>query len=471
MPMLPEFIPLDKQKEMFVVSSWRDSPKTSTPIPALAANQPISPALLPAAQFEKEGEQQGKTQRPRKGKGRSRNQPSQRQPDVEDFFVNIIPPPGVTFANLKEELRLCSATPLHIYDIGLPYTLSCRKSAGGSGVSDAHNGIVAPRTDGNQTLGEGINPRLSVADVSPSQTPNTNASAAAGDCANDMASPVMPGISLPPSIPSEIMNKGYLISILFAESTESGKISEMLKKKWPEATVSVVPRNRSILNASLVLKGLPNLTKTELVIEELDKIMPHKPSYIRLHRGERGVFKSVIFIKYPNREIAEECKLRLERIYLGPRPLKVEFKKKEKSSVEKEEGVTLQQLVRDLRVSVEHEGFRYQRSDLNKDDLKTLKQLCNSYGLSFELDDHTLTVRRILPQSGRPSPALRPHLNGSPMRTLNATLPTPGTLEPMDFRGIRHWRELTTQRVTLGIVRPKEPGSVSPFASGRGRPI
>ncbi|KAG8342219.1 hypothetical protein TRVL_06955 [Trypanosoma vivax] len=134
--------------------------------------------------------------------------------------------------------------------------------------------------------------------------------------------------------------------------------------------------------------------------------MPHKPSYIRLHRGECGVFKNVIFLKYPNLEIAEECKLRLERLYIVSRQLRVEFKKKEKTTVEREESVMLQQIVRDLRVSAEHEGFKYRRCELSKKDMKLLRQLCHSYGLVFEPGEKVVTVHRVLSASGRPSPAL-----------------------------------------------------------------
>ncbi|EAN79548.1 RNA-binding protein, putative [Trypanosoma brucei brucei TREU927] len=471
MPVLPEFIPLGKQKEMFAVSSWRDSPQASTPALSNVANQPMSPALLPAAQCEKDVGQQGKGQRTRKSKGRGKNQSSQRQPDVEDFFVNFVLPPGISFANIKEELQLFATTPLHIYDVGPPHTLLVKKSTGAVGNADADVSAASQQADGTAPLIDKGVSKCAAHEQSPIRTPNIMCGVTA-DCSGEVAGAAMPGISLPPSIPAETLSKGYLISLLFAESSEAEKVSELLKKKWPQSTVTIVPRNRSMLNASLVLKGLPNLPKTEVIIEELDKIIPHKPSYIRLHRGERGVFKNVVFIKYPNREIAEECKLRLERLYIGSRPLKVEFKKKEKPAAEKDEGMTLQQLVRDLRVSSEHEGFRYQRSDLSKEDLKVLKQLCNSYGLSFDLDDRTVTVRRILPLSGRPSPAMRPAAaNGCASHTLTATMPTPGTLQPMDFRGIRHWRELNSQQVSLGIARPKEPGSVQPFAPGRGRPL
>jgi len=231
--------------------------------------------------------------------------------------------------------------------------------------------------------------------------------------------------------------------------------------------------------ASPVLKGLPSLHKSEIILAELQQQLCHvPPSYVRLHRSERGVFKNVMFIKYPHRSIAEDCKLILERFYLGARPLKVEFKKKSKpdpclpvggggkisstttprplpspqlSSLPHGSGAggggaaaaplssppspspafasststskrkcrrsatppsphaaaaaaaavsdtphLLEKLIRELRVSTEHEGVRLPRHDLRKEDLRVLKQLCQFYGmhLDFHSSDTVLTVKR-----------------------------------------------------------------------------
>ncbi|ORC88723.1 uncharacterized protein TM35_000151540 [Trypanosoma theileri] len=508
MSFLPEFIPLAKQKEMFAVSSWRESPQVTPAAAATAAALPTlpSPATLPAAQCERDNNNPpGKSHRSRRGRGRAKTSAAQRQQDADDYFVNCVLPPGVSFATLKSELLLLSTTPLRAYDIGSPHTLFPRRNGGSAGAAaetgNADNGSVAAAntstatppppqqqqqqqqtTTSNATSTAETPTGASAAqgrkklkpntvEPSPFRTPMVSAGMTAGD---DYESPgaSLPDLSLPPSVPSEILLKGHLISILFAESNEAEKVAEMLLKKWPQATVAIVSRNRSVLNTSLVLKGLPSLAKTERIIEELEKVIPQKPSYIRLHRGERGVFKNVVFVKYHNREIAEESKLRLERFIIGSRPLKVEFKKKEKASTERERIAILQQLVRNLRVSTEHEGFIYQLVDISKDELKALKQLCHSYDLSFELGEHSVTVRRILPGSGRPSPALRPGAaQQSSLSTVNFTQPTPASLRPMGFKGISHWREIRNNAVRLGIARPKGPGDVPPFAPGRGRPL
>ncbi|CCD18740.1 hypothetical protein ERJ75_001710900 [Trypanosoma vivax] len=458
--------------EMLAFSSWRDSPVI--PISNATANlSKQSPAVLPSTHSEKESSSKTQGHRPHRSKGRARNHPSQQHADVEDFFFNCVLPPNVTFATLTTELQLQAVTPLHVFDIGPPQLLLSKRT-GGTGNAEPDGGapVVGSTSDGGSRLADGVTPKTSCNESSAGRTPVTTETplAASGVVVDDrgvMPGAAVPDLALPPSVPSEILQKGHLVSFLFAESSEAEKASDLLLKKWPHATVMIVPRNRALLNASLVIKGLPSLSKTESVIDELEKIMPHKPSYIRLHRGERGVFKNVIFLKYPNREIAEECKLRLERLYIGSRQLRVEFKKKEKTTVEREESVMLQQIVRDLRVSAEHEGFKYRRCELSKEDMKLLRQLCHSYGLVFEPGEKVVTVRRVLSASGRPSPALRPQSSSTATATQSAT----DAFRAMEFRGIRHWRELGSQQTSIGIVRPKEPDNVTPFAPGRGRPV
>ncbi|RNF12603.1 uncharacterized protein Tco025E_06419 [Trypanosoma conorhini] len=531
MPFTPEFIPLAKQKEMFAISSWRDSPQTA------ASMQPmvLSPAALPEAQSEKDGASPSKGgHRSRRGR-RGKNRLSQRQQDLDDFFVNCVLPKGVSFATLNSELNCNATTPLRAYDVGTPRVLFARRNCGmPSGATEQGSAEQASGIDAANSTAAGTTtpapPVLPAGSDSSINNNNNNAAAACAAPASEAGAPILapaaapdvsaevatrgdlttltrklshnavtlspfrtpmalapgatpmtpaddsdespggglpPDLVLPPSVPSEILSRGHLISLLYAESSEAEKASEWLQKKWPQATVMVVARNRSILNASLVLKGLPSLSKTERIIEEVEKVTPQKPSYIRLHRSERGVFKNVVFVKYPNREVAEESKLRLERFFIGSRQLKVEFKKKEKGAAERERETSLQHLVRDLRVSTEHEGFVCQRSELSKDELKLLKQLCHSYGLSFDLTEQKVTVKRILPGGDRHSPALRPGHNTQ----LNWGQPTPGALRPMDFKGIRHWGELRSSYASLGIARPKGPYTVPAFSPGRGRPV
>lgn len=346
MPAIPEFIPLEKNKAIYAVN-WRDSPQTtSTTQPT-----PSSPAATPSAPCEKEGAAQGKGGGGRSRRGRrGRNKLSQRQQDADDFFVKCVLPNGVTFAKLMLELNYHESTPLHAYNIGLPHALLPRQNASATvaaaAVGAENCGVqgtvsaageqqseVAATAAGNGGAAPGKKTKHCAASHSPFFTPKASAASTKMASAEDAdeASSHLPDLLLPPSVPSEIILKGHLITLLFAESSEAEKVGELLQKKWPQATVMVVSRSRSILNASLVLKGLPSLAKTERIIEELETVLPHKPSYVRLHRGERGVFKNVVFVKYRTRDIAEECKLRLERFTIGSRLLKVEFKKKRKS--------------------------------------------------------------------------------------------------------------------------------------------
>ncbi|EPY21396.1 hypothetical protein STCU_08565 [Strigomonas culicis] len=302
------------------------------------------------------------------------------------------------------------------------------------------------------------------------------------------------------------------------------------------ARATVTTRSRLQRNASLVLKGLPNLYRSELIVAEIMKshaaaaaaakaatgrvtsptsnftlssastgtALPlpggaaagkpyfrYCPSYVRLHRGERGAFKNVVFIKYKNREEAEDSKLRLEHLRTGTRLLRVEYKKKvpaagREGADDAEDAARteemLHQLVRDLRVSAEHEGFSYTKSDLSREELKILKQLCQSYGLAFELRDAKVVVRRQLGAAHQmhPTPGSAPARVGSPspgMRpqpTPTWAPKTPAAFASTNYKSIKHWRDVRTQTKethSLGIVRPLGPEDVAPFSAGRGRPV
>eukprot|EP00796_Vickermania_ingenoplastis_P007473 gene7473-5268_t len=291
--------------------------------------------------------------------------------------------------------------------------------------------------------------------------PTVSAGETDGDTTNSAAVAAAAAL-LPPGIPED-----YQISTLFAEEADAVKLVEFMKSRYPMIATKLVPRARAQLNASLVLKGLPSLHKSESILHELHTQPHHPPSYVRLHRSERGVFKNVIFIKYPNRTAAEDAKLWLERLYLGPRPVKVEFKKKSKPIVDASVGsgaggdgsgaatatprqkaghnapvsaaatpamtgvAELEQLVRALRVSTEHEGFHLSKADLTKEELRILKQLCQFYSMRIDLQSSPtlVTVKRHLAApatfnnpgaaavgtttasgttSAKPSPALRP---------------------------------------------------------------
>ena len=417
--------------------------------------------------------------------------------DMDDFFVHILLPVGVAVQTLEFELRT-QTTPLKTIEVGAPKVLFPRKTG-----ANASPGAEAATPN----VSAGSPPAKSAAMPSPFRTPAVN------PMGSDHG---LPPMSLPPAefLPESATlrngsnahateqaasppnpssagvannnnnNNGgsahhsgeFQVSLLFAEKAEAEKTITLVQRRWPTAAVTVASRSRSVLNATLVLKGLPNQAKTETVLAEIQKL-PHTPSYVRLLRSERGIFKGVVFVKYANCEVAEECKLRLEQFVLGSRPLKVEFKKKSSAaSAESEAAIenkrSLQELVRDLRVSTEHEGFHLDRAEVSKEELKVLKQLCQSYGLLFDINEQRATVRRVLGTNGtsseKPSPALRPQAATTP-----AWAPaTPAPLRPMDFKGISHWKDIRSHANTLGICRPLGPEDGKPaFAAGRGRPL
>ncbi|CAG9574592.1 conserved hypothetical protein [Leishmania major strain Friedlin] len=414
-----------------------------------------------------------------------------RSDDVDDFFVHILLPSCVSMQTLEFELQ-AQTTPLKSIEVGLPKVLFPRKPVGGAGgdASPPTTTALAPavasaKIVSSPSCAPAVNPtnnelslplmRLPPADL-PEPAPSESSCAAPPSASAAAAAHVNgDGTASAAAASGEHHGGEYQVSLLFAEKAEAEKTVTFVQRRWPTAAVSLASRSRSVLNATLVLKGMPNQAKTETVLTEMQNL-PHTPSYVRLLRSERGVFKGVVFVKYANCEIAEECKLRLEKFVLGSRPLKVEFKKKSTAAASVSAAVieskrSLQELVRELRVSAEHEGFHLSRSDVAKEALKVLKQLCQSYGLLFDMNDQQVTVRRVLGSNGigseKPSPALRPQSMAPAWAPA-----TPAPLRPMDFKGISHWKDIRSQASTLGIMRPLGPEDGKPaFSAGRGRPL
>lgn len=621
MPGAPEFIPLPKAKEMFALSSWRDSPgihggtsavgTQPSPIPssadapapgghkasltggggthsgpsATAGSLPMMPSSLPPPGGATAGTAAaavggGRTTRRMRGaKGHHQRQKQQQQQqqqwDVDDFFLHVFLPMDVAYEAVLREVQV-HASPLRVMDVGPPILLfpnnrpkekkepapvgggASRSTAAstqkeecvGKPASGVHlTPFATPAVHAVHTAtaavppleedDEGkesrflLPPPEQAMDGSSSASTNSKAGTrVTSPTANVVVDAATTTTSAAEAATAAAAVSGdveelYQVSFLFAEGEEANTMASFVTKRWPTAVVHVVPRNRSLLNASLVLKGLPSMNKTEYILEELEKL-PYGASYVRLHRGERGVYKNVVFAKYADREAAEDSKVRLERVFVGSRPLKVEFKKKSSlqrsdataagcnngngngngavavavavagslgtlpggaTNAEEDEGVAvagaaqaLQQMVRDLRVSTEHEGFSYKREQLSKEEIKLLKQLCQAYGLLFDMSESKVTVRRSLgggattsaaqgaaAHSAAPSPALRSHM---PSPTPMWAPTTPAPLRPMDFKGISHWKDIRREQSTIGICRPVGPeDGVPPFSAGRGRPV
>jgi hypothetical protein len=278
----------------------------------------------------------------------------------------------------------------------------------------------------------------------------------------------IPEMVLPPSVPAKALETEHLLAALYGEQDVAERAAKLLSRKWPHAAFEISSRRRSSLNATLVIKGLPFATNCEKLVEEIARLQ-HKPSYFRMHRSERGVFKCVVFVKFTTRAAAEYSKLELERLVVGSRSLRVEFKKKFRADQDSDRFVQLaglEQAVRELRQSTTHEGFFYSKGSVSKEEVKYLKQLCVSYDLLFDASGDQVTVKRkIASDTTKRSPALRP-VSSTP----SWSPATPGSLLPMDFKGIRHWKEVR-QAASLQIERPIGPGDVPPFGAGRGKRI
>lgn len=401
----PQFIPIKRGKECLAVSSWRDSPSTKPQSPP--------PTTPPTAAEDKKTRRRGKSKGPQ-------------CEEFDDFIVRCVVP-GVPAAEIEDFVGSCDVKPLRVMDIGQPRSVPLKRLE-----AEGDPAQESPLTAGNDLHDE------------------------------------VPSMVLPPNVSTCALDQGHLVCLMYAEHEAASCCAVAIKKKWIDASTEITARKRASLNASLVMKGLPFTTKCDKLVEELEKLT-FKPSYVRLHRGERGVFKCVVFVKYPNRSVAEHSKLELERLTVGSRPLRVEFKKKSRDEGQKHPSLaTLEQAVRDLRASKDHEGFLYAKSQVSKEEVKYLKHLAVSYDLILELSAESVIVKRRL-VGEKPSPALRP--NSTPQWVPA----TPGSLLPMDFRGIRHWKELRNQNSGssggLGIVRPLGPGDVAPFSVGRGRSV
>ncbi|CAD2219872.1 hypothetical protein AGDE_09267 [Angomonas deanei] len=353
--------------------------------------------------------------------------------EVEDYFVHLIIPPSIAVQTVLYEMESQPAAIRH-FNIGLDRQLFSRNNNNNNSNNENSNnnnnnsnnkkensvdpGVIGtpPSSGKPQAAPKSI--------ISPFQTPSLHAM---------LEDDELTMMALPPSSLKQETNTNnnhnhsnnsnqnnnnnnemsplHHVYVLYAEKAEAEQVVSFIKRRWSAIQVSIASRSRLQRNTSLVLKGLPNLQKSEIILDALyGSDIVYKPSYVRLHRGERGTYKNVVFVKYKNREEAEDNKLRLEHFFIGPRPLKVEFKKKLLSnnlSIEEEDAMTagsLQQRVRELRVSNEHEGFVYTKDQLSKEELKLLKQLCQSYDLLFEATESKVTVRRQLgPSKPRPT--------------------------------------------------------------------
>lgn len=367
----------------------------------------------------------------------------------------------------------------------------------------------------------------------------------------------LPDMELPPAAgapipsPTEKASNEELFVAVYGTYDAADNAKHLINKAFPQATVTLSTRKRGITNSTLVLKGVPFQTRIDSLVESLTGHLTCKPSYVRLHRSERGVFKCVIFFKFSTRVFAEHAKYELERITVGSRPLRVEYKTRREShqsdsssappsapaslntlppaygstkaaplfgmssSPTQQTIATMEQTLAAIALG-EYDGCVYTASELKGEDLRYLAHLCTVSGLQLvpatpsnvppeanislvtitgsSTPEYLLVRKRPPPppaSSGpsggildRSSPQFQP--NTTPKFTPRAvpttpqwTAHTPSSLQPMDFRGIRHWKEVRQEATSqstgntgaaLGIIRPLGPDCAPPFGAGRGRP-
>jgi hypothetical protein len=294
-----------------------------------------------------------------------------------------------------------------------------------------------------------------------------------------------PAMLLPPSVPSAVLDTHQILVSVVPTAAIADNLRRFVTSKHPEAVVEAVMRPLPS-TCTIVVKGIPLSIKHDRLWGELSA-MNCPPTYLRFHRNDRGLFKNVVYIKFPSRVKADIGRAELERFSVGGRHLKVEFKKSKASTAEetaraeaaRREDVkvlvlsSLEELVRDLAKNNEHDGFLFPRQALSREEQKYLRGLCQASDLLFEVVTSSVVVKKRADKT-RASPSLTART--PPFNPATPSLHSEGGPDSgMQFRGIRHWKEQRQQSVAsggqpLGIARPLGPGDSKSFGSGRGKP-
>eukprot|EP00744_Colponema_vietnamica_P012783 GILI01017932.1.p1 GENE.GILI01017932.1~~GILI01017932.1.p1 ORF type:complete len:534 (-),score=70.70 GILI01017932.1:118-1683(-) len=366
----------------------------------------------------------------------------------------------------------------------------------------------------------------------------------------------LPEMELPPAAdtpttPQPTGSNEELFIAVYGTQDAAENAKHLIRGAYPRSTVTITTRKRGTTNSTLVIKGVPFQTRVDSLIDSLAGHLTCKPSYVRLHRSERGVFKCVIFFKFSTRVQAEHAKYELERITVGSRPLRVEFKTRRESQSDAPTSSApsapaslntlppaygaskappllgpssppVQQTVSTMEQTLsaialgDYDGCVYTSSELKNEDIRYLAHLCivsclqlipatpsnvpseaniSLATITASSTPEYLLIRKRPPppptSSGgsggifdRNSPQFQPSSTPKFTPRVVPTTPqwtahTPSSLQPMDFRGIRHWKEVRQEATSestgntgaaLGIIRPMGPESGTPFGAGRGRP-
>jgi hypothetical protein len=164
------------------------------------------------------------------------------------------------------------------------------------------------------------------------------------------------------------------------------------------------------------------VSKTEDTTKEEKQYVPAPfiPSYFRLLRNERGVFRNALFLRFKSQAKAEISMMYLERLNLCGRRIRVEHKKQSRSSIVKDTntptapvapttttaaaapttGVIISNTeimeanINDLLRRYDRDGFSYPKRLLTEKDLKFLTDLVAAHELTFETGNTTVSVIR-----------------------------------------------------------------------------
>ena len=347
----PQFISLKQRKgECMTVASWRD------PSPPPTSSPPTVP--VDAKQNKKR---------------RSRSAKAEEQPDT--FLVRCaVTDPSVTAQAVDELMRQSNLIYDEVFELPAPMHLQAptKKSEGEEG--------SAARPSADDT------PPPQSAPSAPAVQPNLPIPILDED--DDM-----PEITLPPSVPATLLDSSPLVCVHLFDPTTADNCSALLSSKFADLVFDTQTVKNANRNTTLVVKSLPFSVRNDRVLEELMKAK-HAPVYVRPHRSERGVFKCVAFLKYVTRDAALKGKLELERYMLGNKPLKIEYKKRSRvaetttgtadsntnsGSTDKTDKLrreelrialyeSMEQHVRDLKVSRDNEGMTYPKNALSKEE-------------------------------------------------------------------------------------------------------
>eukprot|EP00760_Papus_ankaliazontas_P012029 PhM_4_TR15174/c1_g3_i1/m.67025 len=320
---------------------------------------------------------------------------------------------------------------------------------------------------------------------------------------------------LPPAVPTVEEETTQTVLACVATEQDAATLCEKVKAAMPTTSADVYTRcPDDTRSPTLVLKGIPFAVRSERMMEELCKY-PWVPSYIRFHFSDRGMFKGIAYVKYKNRHDAERAKLVLERLRVGSKKLRVEYRKpsavplgpsatptfgpaptpspslgpRSKEDVSRDVCSQLELQLVQLLTSRDSAGLTYTRSALTREEQRFLKSACERLHLEVELTPDLVRVMRSQAQiqAMMPSPCLAPRTppvtpSQAPKdgRPRSGTHPNQQQADDKDgsglaFRGVAHWKAMRKAHAQLFLPQvltrsPHDPGAAA-WGAGRGKPV